>query len=365
MAAKRGPHPPPSSGHADGGWYTLVAADDLKELAVRVGLSDPRDADLGSEAEQISRAFLDFSLFGRATKENSPAGAKKAWCETVEQQAHDLLLTLGHLADTSRPKQNSFLDVITILSAGWPRGPDESRRDANRLFDRARRFAPEVTAKVGTFPKSPTPLNRWLLETAEDQINNTAPNEPTAEPIKSAQATEEALYSFIRNRLPYALDALAIIAKRSADSYAPNVKPKRGSSKDLARHGLFCALAGSYKRMFGVLPSSSNGGRDLDSKRESTPGGKAFHWHRALLTLTAERALAMGRSTAAGAGKVFDNELDPDDLREIVVLCSTAEQSRVGDSLSGWIRKGADLWERAEADRASLRERRAGHLSDR
>ncbi len=303
-------HPPPTAGNASGtSRGPLVLASELPVLTAhaKLHLEVPRGA-LPSEADKITRAFEWYSMWKRVQGRNSPEAAKRDWCATVAKQARELRLALGHLVDASTSNAAHFRDGMQVLGDHWPDGESDG-------------------------------VAAFQLERAAWRID---PERMRAARLEGDNGVRTAWWHFMGERMPAALFMLEVIAQHGADAYAAGVK-HGGRDSEHARRKLFCELAGSYKRLFGALPSISQANAPDEGGRCFIPSDPAMAWFGELFRTVQRRARKLGRWPGAPA-TIPDDDLDPE-YRVIVDLAEWALSKGGGsDALASAIRGGATGW---------------------
>lgn len=305
------PHPPPTAGEASASRAgPLVRLSDLTQLADLAGLPLRMPVDeLPVEAERIGDAFETYSIGNRMLGRIAPEARQRDWCKVVAQQAHDLLLALGHLDDARLGGSLRFRDGMQTLGQHWP-GRQAGGKDHYQLQRQA-----------------------WRLD----------PQKSQAERLEGEDGVGGVWWDFMHQKMPAALTMLELLARTAAERYAEHVK-HGGRKGDQARKRLFRDLAGSYERLFGALPVISlDTPPDDASDRDHVPAGPSLDWFENLLATVRHRALELGRLPGTD-GVPCLAELDP----QYAVIVALAEQyldaGKQADALAKAIRAGNRAW---------------------
>ena len=127
----------PPAGSASGGIWIPIHEDDIRCWSAANRLVLQCDS-LATEAETISEALVQYSLFGLAETRSSAATPVSEACKQVSEQATNLLITLG-LSEKSSGED--FRNCLAGLAPGrWEHNPELVKRSLQALGDAATRF---------------------------------------------------------------------------------------------------------------------------------------------------------------------------------------------------------------------------------
>jgi len=286
----------------------MVLAPDLVWLADRAKLTlTMPSGELPAEAERVGQAFDTYSIGKRLLDRVAPEALKRDWCQSVAEQAHDLLLALGHLDDRR-------------IGAGGIRFRDGMQT-------------------LGLRPPVPgSERDKYDLESLAWRID---PSRMQRERLAGNDGVTDVWWHFMHQRMPAALEMLELMARRGAEGYAGHVT-EGGRDRLRAREALFCDLAGSYERLFGKLPAVGRADAPDEDERVSVPAGPSLVWFDGLFRKVQQNARRLGRWPGA-LDQIPDADLDPQ-YGAVVELVDETLASKYADILAEVIPAGAKRW---------------------